>query len=1598
MADPHDKTPTSPKKASFASAPTTLAGVQVPVYMGEKGPEPEPWSVAQTLSGKRILLTGSTGFLAKVMASMLLRYHPDLEQLYLVIRDRKNATAQQRFIEEIELGGTFDPLRAIYGEGLREFLDQKVSVLSGDITMRYLGLEEEEARALSSTLDMLINSAGLTNFNPNLQHALEINTLSERHILEFLKLGGFHASLLHVSTCFVAGNTTTPTPEILPTPEIYPAREELGVDFDVNREIDDCLRMIAHAHELTEDQENSSNFHKLALDRLKSRNLSPSNTAAYKAAYAKVRDLWIKDHLSYRGRDRAAHWGWPNIYTYTKSMGERLLVEHKDELNFAIVRPAIVESALAYPSRGWNEGVNTSAPLIYLRYKGHQYYPMRPDGSLDMIPVDFVCGAMIGIAAGLLRKRADHVYHLGSSDKNPLRMERLIELTTLGTRKLRTREVNTPAWQKIVMNAIDGQVVDQATFRSRSAPGISRAVRGVRSLLKKAPTRSLGGVGKVLGAVEKNLHGVEKATDTMGKMFEIFMPFIYVNKFTFLARNIDHLCAQFVEPERTLYGSPIADLDWYDYMVNVHIPGLNKHVFPQLEEKLKASSAPQEKYADLVDLFDASTHNFATRLAMQHHHHGITERYTYGQLRQAADRGASLLGAWGVGEGQTVMLVSENRPQWGMAYFAILKANAIAVPLDPEASAQKIAKLAKSCRARLLVLSPRQHERLANDLEEELQAQGHQATLVHFGQLLSLQLTHDDAAAAPTLPQQGSPALKQSEVASLIYTSGTTGTPKGVMLTHKNFSHLLHGMHQIFPKIDSRDGFLSVLPLHHTFEFSCGLLMPLSRGSSVTYLEELTGDELTAALGSTRITALIGVPALWQLLDKRIDQRLRDLPQSVRWVIKQLMFLNRTARERVGVNLGPALFGAIHRAFGGKIRYFISGGAALPVDLLKSFHAMGFDMYEGYGLTEAAPVLTVNRPDKGLMPGSVGRALPGIDVEIHEPNDQGIGEVKARGDSVMLGYLDMEEETQQTLREGWLFTGDLGHIDAKGNLTIVGRAKEVIVTSGGKNVYPDELEEVYGTHKDIAEISVVGLPDGRGSERVAALVHMEKDADQAPQELAKRRALLREWLRVEGQRVAAHERLQVVRFWEDPLPRTATRKIKRREVVEILERLMEAEAKEVTIDEAQEAKWRWLDRILGTLCDWDEDQIHAGSRFGEDLGFDSLMVVELSSVLEAKGYPVSADRLTAIQTVQELRELLEHANDHALVPLPPGGTLERVEAYDLPQSVAKLGRSLLFEAQIKSYSNFFDVEVYGRANIPHHDPNVIVAANHSSHLDMGLVKYALGDFGQNIRALAAADYFFKNKLRKTYFTNFTNLLPLERSGNLEGSLKHAKTALKAGEMVLIFPEGTRSRDGKMQPFRKGMGYLVATEKVNVLPIYIEGTHRAFAKGQKLPSLTSRNLKVFIGKPLSAFDLLEAADLAATESDKYQVISDAVHQAIAALRDRDKGRHNKHTVDLEQLFFSLEGKFEREQLDSAVSYYFSLGNVDDQKWTVLVDADQCAIRQGKPPAADCVIKTTPEIFRKIVQESYVPSFDEFMNGTIKTNAPELLMRFQSVFQL
>ncbi len=1595
-------------------------------------------SIAATLKGRHILMTGTTGFLGKVVASMLLHRHPDLGHLYLVVRGGGSMTAQQRFEAEISGSPVFNPLREVYTDGFDDFIAEKVTILEGDVARPMFGLDEPTIKALKPKLDLVLNSAGLTSFTPTLEEAIGVNTFGP---MNGLALAGVceKAAFAHVSTTYVTGRRDGFVTETENPFGFYPRRQELKITFDPEQEIRDCHEAIAQIRRQAEDLKCLALFTRLAHERLEAQGRDPRDPEALEALVARERTKWIRETLREEGVRRADHWGWTNTYTYAKSLGEQLLTRARETMarkpaaervDMTIIRPSIIESALQYPAPGWNQGINTCAPITYLVTKGVRFVPTRPGLVLDIVPVDLVAKGMLTIAAALIARQHEPLYQIASSSRNPCTVHRLVELTTLANRQHVARKPSTPQWQKFLVNTLDGVPVDKKKYERISAPTIRKAAAGLGRTLGALGKTGFGGVDALVKSVSSAARQVEKQAGMVESILDVFMPFTYDSAFFFESEAIRRLSARLPEAERDWAFNPEA-LDWRHYWLNVQMPGLFKHVYPQLEDKLKATRKEVYTPKDLVEVFNAASINYKDRVALQQITPSGIKRTTYAQFKAHADCVAANLLAEGLALGDRVLIMSENRPEWGMCYFGLLQSDATAVPVDAEISLAEVANLARSARAFGLIASDKVRARLdaagLQQVIEALAAEDVKLRLFGFDDVLKPRTLIDvGAAEALALVPAGPRASKGEQTASLIFTSGTTGRPKGVMLAHRNFTALLSSMTQVFD-INERDSFLSVLPLHHTFEFTCGFLMPISRGASITYLDELSSESLNGAFKNTRVTAMIGVPALWQLLHRRITGQVSERGAAARTAFDALLSLNRWTRERFQVNLGRSLFAPVHKGFGGKIRYLISGGASLPAPIMETFHGLGFELLEGYGLTEAAPVLSCGRPGASVRIGSVGKARPGVEIAIRNPDGAGVGEIVARGGNVMLGYFDNPEATRAVLDdEGWLHTGDLGQIDKKGYLHINGRQKEVIVAANGENVYPDELEEALEGCDYIEELSIVGLPDDQGSERVACAVRprVPEGRDMSMEEA---RAEVRKFFDLKAVHLLYHQRVKVLRFVDEPLPRTATRKVKRKDVVELLlaNQGEELKAPRAEAEGSAWGQWGWLREAAAGLAGRAPEEIGRASALIDDMGFDSLAFTELSATIEKRtGIKLSTDALIQAGDLSAIMAQLSDAppaaarNPDPSTPYAEGfghvhasmrpqiarrgttrPTTQLGDIIEIPEPVRKGVKELLGQAQQQVYGNLFEMKVHGRAHIPFHT-NAIVAANHCSHLDMGLVKTALAEWAPELATLAASDYFFDTKAKRTYFGQLTNLVAVERSGSLEASMAGVSRLISQGQPLLLFPEGTRSTTGDIAEFRPGLGFLVMKTRTGVLPVYLGGTYRALPKGAVVPK--NRRLRVHIGEMIP-FEFFEERTRGMSPRDSYLEVSRLVREAVMALKagrrflaPDDEAPKNQRGGEIEALFQSLEGRFQLNQVDEQVSFYFSLGEGDDAKWTLVVDPEKCLIQPGKPGRADCVVKTSPEMFRKMINESYVPSFDEFMSGQIKTNDPNLLMAFQNVF--
>ena len=1446
-------------------------------------------SPTEIYNNRRVFLIGSTGFVGKVCLSMLLHRFPNVGRVYVTVRARSAAESETRFWNNVVTAPPFDPLRERYGSAFEGFIRDKVQVVGGDIGDRHLGYAEEEAQAIADDIDIVINSAGNVTFNPTLESALRTNVVGTQNVIEFAKRMQ-RPALVHVSTCFVAGNRSGPVWESDPVLGYFPRREDLpDVEFDVQHEIRDCAKLSERVKDEARDAMQAARFREQARLRLIEEGRDPDDLDAMGLAVARERKVWTRQRLTDLGRERAEFWGWPNIYTYTKSLGEQMVAAETGMVR-AIVRPSIVESAISYPFPGWNEGFTTTAPLIFISFKGQTLIPVNEKLILDIIPVDQVAAVMLAVAAEACVEEPRLVYQAATGDANPNDMRRIVGMVGLYKRKhFQEKETGIKIVNEFV-GRMETKPVTTARFNATSTPMIHEAAKKASTLLERVRPRWGGGrVTDIIDSAKERVERVEELTRETKEAFEMFRPFMVENAYVFRADNVRSLFSRIRKDEQGLLLWNPEQFDWYDYWMNVHFPGLKKWVFPTLEEDMRAQPKRIYTYRDLLELFETSTKRYATRVAMRIERDGRKEQYTYADVQELATRAAGFFAGEGVQPTERVALLSHNAPEWGMTYFGVLKAGATCVPIDPESLTEEVVNFARASAAKGLVLSAEMDENHA-DLRQRLRDEGLDAKVWMFDEVFALPPQKVEDQRLALLPAR----VQAQTVASLIFTSGTTGQPKGVMLTHKNFAHMVSMLASVFD-MTTHDGVLSVLPLHHTFEFSTGFLTPLARGAQITYLPELTSDELARAIKNGHVTGMVGVPALWELLHRRIKNRFHERARWIGQTADILIEANSWVRDHTPFNFGQIVFRPIHRGLGGRIRYLISGGSALSESVKKDFHGLGFTILEGYGLTEASPVLTVTRPQNKLIAASVGQALPGVDVKILEPDESGIGEVVARGNNVMLGYFNNEAATRAVLVNRWLYTGDLGRLDDEGNLYLVGRSKEIIVDTNGKNVYPDEIEELYSESPFIKELSVVGLPDGIG-EKVACMAVPDYDHDIALARDEVRRKV-EEHFKDVSSTLPFFKRVKVLHFSDDELPRTATRKVKRREVV----RLMQAHEQNLRslagapehVGETKGAQW--LIDLVAQVANRPRAEVTLDSRLN-DLGFDSLMYVELATAIEAAGGALkSPDTLTEVRDLRELASVIIRQPSRAEKEEArrTRAAVERKEDEEIhiPSVVRTVGNRGLDVLQRAFYEKILHTKIEGQTNIPAHT-NCLVAANHSSHLDMGLVKMSLGEAGKDLVALAAADYFFDNKYKRAYMDNFTNLVPMERSGSLRKSLRHALSFLERGYNALIFPEGTRSLTGEMADFKPVIGFLALTARVGILPVCLHGTYEALPKGSNM--LKSREVGARLGRFIS-IEELEELTKGMSKSEAYRLIAAYVRHQVENLRDGSRNHFDAQSL-------------------------------------------------------------------------------------------------------
>jgi long-chain acyl-CoA synthetase len=548
-------------KAAILPAKRPAPERRRPLVLFDDAKKIEGLSVRETLRGKQILLVGVSGFIGKVWLVNLLSDLPEVGKVFLLIRRQKSASAQRRFEKLVEESPAFDPLHERYGEGLARFLSERIEVLEGDVGQPGLGLAPETRARLARTLDLVVNSSGLTDFNPDVRDALASNVAAVMHLLDFIRQCD-HAGLIHLSTCYVVGARDGRVNEELRanyTPLHLP-------DFDAERELQSLNDMVRKAEERAESAEVTAALRRQVLGKRAANKNIPGEEL--ENLIRRNRARWLRNRLTKAGMRRARRLGWPNTYTFTKSLGESLTTTRGADLPVAVVRPSIVETSIAQPFRGWNEGINTSAPLSYLIGTYFRQLPTNEYKWLDIIPVDLVCRGITLVAAAVVARRHQRLYQLATSAQNPCDMGRSIELTSLAHRKHYLAQQDLEHWLRAKFETIP---VSKSRYKKLSVPAQKAFVQGINRAAAALQFRR-----PPLARRERDLARVEK-------LIELYEPFILQNEHVFEAENVRLLSEALPPEEEEAFGYDAGAIDWWDYWINIHVPALRKWCYPLIE-------------------------------------------------------------------------------------------------------------------------------------------------------------------------------------------------------------------------------------------------------------------------------------------------------------------------------------------------------------------------------------------------------------------------------------------------------------------------------------------------------------------------------------------------------------------------------------------------------------------------------------------------------------------------------------------------------------------------------------------------------------------------------------------------------------------------------------------------------------------------------------------------------------------------------------------------------------------------------------------------------------------------------------------------------
>lgn len=853
--------------------------------------------------------------------------------------------------------------------------------------------------------------------------------------------------------------------------------------------------------------------------------------------------------------------------------------------------------------------------------------------------------------------------------------------------------------------------------------------------------------------------------------------------------------------------------------------------------------------------------------------------YTFGQTLSSIRSVAHRLSSEGVEHGDRVALIGENHPNWAIAYLSILFNGSVCVPMDPNGEIETLTNFIENSDCRLAFIGSETAAKFSQ-IEERLGRKIPAVMWSNNGDPAAAQdLQRFDDWASTEAPADAGPAAAGDDVALLIYTSGTTGTPKGVPLTHANIVAELDGINRVL-KLDDKEKILSLLPLFHAYLQIVNLWVATTYGCEVGYLKELSPAELGNAMKEFKPTILTTVPRLWYLFHKKIFDAVETKPAPVQALFRGMLAANGWGRDLLGINLGPRLFGQVHESFGGRLRLAISAGSRFDEAVAKDFHKLGFTILQGYGLTETSGAATATYENDNKI-GSVGKPMFNAEIKIADPDADGVGEVLIKGEMVFGGYYKNPEATAEAFTEdGWFRSGDLGRIDRNGHLFIVGRAKDVIVLPSGKNVHPEDLEVHYLKAPEVEELAVLGVADDSvgkaGAEKLVAVVVPNFEYLTAAK-LPNSREAVRYALDNLGRELPEYQRVREYLVRTEPLPRTATRKIKR---FELRKQIENGEFSSNGLPEKKAWQLEAADsELLGTNLgktvasairsqSKEVELIHPDMNLEIDLGLDSLSRAEFfASLEEAYKTEFTADQIASALTVRSVIDLVgstDAAQDPSAVIAADLNWSKIVrEPADLPDVRAILhdrrafvGFAFIVYRLFNLFCRvFMRLEVEGVENLKKASTSAssfLICPNHQSFLDPFVLcsNYPYAIFGRIFHV--GASMFFENRVMRS-IGRMLRVVPIDQDTQLLKAMKAGALGLKQGMILNIYPEGERAFDGKLHEFKKGAAILATELDLPIVPVALDGLHKVWARRSR--RIRPAKVKIRIGEPFFPKDIL-----------------------------------------------------------------------------------------------------------------------------------------------